>query len=432
MALTILIVEDNEDDQQLYRRALRSSGHILVMSTSAQEGLARAAEAHPGLILLDFNLPDMDGLGFLENFADRGVASIPVIMLTGEGSESIAVAAMKAGASDYLVKDVAGDYLRLLPNVVRRTVAAHEEQMHARRLGDLNEAILGTVADGILGVDADGKILSANPAAERMLLCQSSQIVGQHLTQYLRTSDLAVNWIDHPLAQPHDGLLTLRRDCDQFQRAGGTSFPINYTASPLDFKGDGQFGWVIAFQDITERKQAEEELYKIARYDSLTGLPNRLMFQDYFSKSLKRMARKAQHLALLFLDLDDFKRVNDSHGHLVGDQVLQLVAQRLVKCVREGDLVSRFGGDEFTILAEDCELAQLAGFSQRIIDELEAPMIVNGSMMQISVTIGIALHPECGSDERTLIHNADAAMYKVKRDGSQRYGFCSDLETLIP
>jgi diguanylate cyclase (GGDEF)-like protein len=95
-------------------------------------------------------------------------------------------------------------------------------------------------------------------------------------------------------------------------------------------------------------------------------------------------------------------------------------------------LVSRFGGDEFTILAEDCELAQLAGFSQRIIDELEAPMIVNGSMMQISVTIGIALHPECGSDERTLIHNADAAMYKVKRDGSQRYGFCSDLETLIP
>lgn len=428
MALTILVVEDNEDDLKLYSRALRASGHMLVMTLTAAEGLAKAAEVRPNLILLDFNLPDMDGLGFLEKFADRGVAAVPVVMLTGEGSESIAVAAMKAGASDYLVKDVEGDYLRLLPSVIRRTSEAHEHQMRARRLSELSEAILDTVADGILGVDADGKILSANPAAERMLLSTSSQMIGQHLTQYLRMTDLKENWNEHPLAQQHDGSVTLCRECDLFQRAGGSSFPANYTASPLDFEGNGRFGWVLVFQDITERKQAEEELLKTARYDSLTGLPNRLMFQDYFSKSLKRMARKKQHLALLFLDLDEFKIVNDTHGHLAGDQVLQSVAQKLVKCVREGDLVSRFGGDEFTILIEDCEPNLLGDFSKRIIDELETPFVVSGHTMQISATIGIALHPECGSDERSLIQKADAAMYKVKREGKQKYGLCDELE----
>jgi len=428
MALTILIVEDSEDDQRLCRRALRATGHILVPALTAAAGLAKFAETHPDMILLDFNLPDMDGLGFLEKFTDRGVAAVPVIMLTGEGNESIAVAAMKAGASDYLVKDVAGDYLRLLPSVVRRTNEAHEQRMQARRLGELSEAILETVADGILGVDADGNILSANPAAERMLLSTSSQMIGQHLTRYLRMADLRENWSDHPLTQRHDGSVTLCRDCDLFLRACGTSFPANYTASPLDFEGNGRYGWVLVFQDITERKQAEEELIKTARYDSLTGLPNRLMFQDYFSKSLKRMARKKQHLALLFLDLDDFKTVNDTHGHLAGDQVLQSVAQKLVKCVREGDLVSRFGGDEFTILAEDCEPTLLGDFSKRIIAELETPFVVNGQLMQISATIGISLHPECGCDERTLLQKADAAMYRAKKEGKQKYGIYADLE----
>jgi diguanylate cyclase (GGDEF)-like protein/PAS domain S-box-containing protein len=424
-ALTILIIEDSPDDQNLLRRALRGSGSMLVTALSAQEGLAKAAEARPDVILLDYNLPDMDGLGFMERFAEQDCAAVPIVMLTGEGNEAVAVEAMKAGASDYLVKDVEGQYLRLLPSVVRRTRAAHEERMHVRRLSALHEAILGTVADGIVGVATDSRILFANPAAGRMLLSSSDQLTGRHLTEFLRQADPRADWSSHPLSEPHDGSVTVCRESDVFIRVGGSSFPVSYTASPLDFEGDGRFGWVLVFHDITERKQAEEELIQTARYDTLTGLPNRSMFQDYFAKALSRAARGAQHLALLFLDLDGFKAVNDTHGHLAGDQLLQSVAQRLVKCVRAGDLVSRLGGDEFTIILEDSVPGQLTALAEKIIRVLEAPIHFGGQTAHISASIGIALYPECGSDEHTLIQLADAAMYEVKRAGRRGYRFCS-------
>jgi diguanylate cyclase (GGDEF)-like protein/PAS domain S-box-containing protein len=430
MALTILMIEDCEDDQKIFQRALRGTGSRLVPACSAREGLALAAEVHPDLILLDFNLPDMDGLDFLDKFTDRGVASVPIIMLTGEGNEAIAVAAMKSGASDYLVKDLAGDYLRLLPTVIRRTCAAHEGKMRARRMSDLSEAILHTVADGIMGVNADGRILFANPAAERMLLCDASHICGRHITEFLRQADHREDWSDHPLTAAHRAA-TVCRDCDVLQRASGASFPASYTASPLDFEGNGRLGWVIVFQDITQRKHEEEELVKTAQYDSLTGIPNRLMFQDFFAKSLKRLARKSQRLALFFLDLDNFKAVNDSHGHLMGDQVLQMVAQRLVKCVREGDLVSRFGGDEFTLLIEDCEPAQLGEFAHRIIAEMELPLVLGCVSAHLSASIGIAVYPECGSDEHTLLQKADAAMYRVKKEGKHGFAFSPELASLL-
>jgi diguanylate cyclase (GGDEF)-like protein/PAS domain S-box-containing protein len=260
-----------------------------------------------------------------------------------------------------------------------------------------------------------------------MLLTESSQICGRHLTEFLRQEDHRVDWNRHPLSRVHDATGAVCRDSDLFQRAGGSSFPTSYTASSLDFEGNGHFGWVIVFQDITRRKQAEEELTKIAQYDSLTGIPNRLMFQDYFAKSLKRMARKAQHMALFFLDIDNFKAVNDNYGHLVGDQVLQLIAQKLVKCVREGDLVSRFGGDEFTILFEDCDPDQLGDFARRIVSELEIPLVLGCETVQVSASIGISVYPECGIEEHTLLQKADAAMYEVKREGKHGYGMCSDL-----
>jgi len=431
MALTVLIVDDSEDDHRLYRRALRAADFRLVSALSAAEGLARVEDERPDVILLDFNLPDMSGLGFLGKYEGSGQTSAPVIMLTGEGNESVAVAAMKAGASDYLVKDVEGGYLRLLTNVVHRACAAHEERMRARRLDKLNEAILGTVADGIVGIDADGRIRFANSASERMLLFDLNQLNGRHLTELLRQTDPRADWTAHPLSKPHDGSASVHRECDLFQRAGGTSFPVGYTASPLDFEGDGRYGWVLVFHDISERKQAEEELIKTARYDTLTGLPNRLMFQDYLSKSLARVARNQQHLALFFLDLDGFKAVNDNLGHLAGDKLLQLVAQRLVKCVREGDLVSRFGGDEFTIILEDCDAAKLVAFAQRIVHELEEPFNLDGQIAQISASAGMTLFPECGCDETTLIQSADAAMYKAKKSGKNGYGLCGGLESIL-
>ncbi len=424
MALTILMVEDSEDDLHLYRRVLRRSGYRLLVAQNGEAALALAAAETPDLILLDYKLPDLTGIEFMERLGLEAEPPVPIIMLTGEGSEVVAVEAMKGGAVDYLVKDTAGGYLRLLPSVVERALDSNAERIRVRQLGALHDAILGTVADGILGIDAEGLILFANPAAERMLLCAKARLIGRSITDFLRQGDdTTPDWRNHPLSAINDGAVSLRRETDLFRRNGGTSFPTAYTASPLDFGGDGRFGWVLVFQDITERKIAEQELIQTARYDTLTGLPNRLMFHDYLSKGLSRANRGDWHLALMFLDLDGFKEVNDTLGHFAGDQLLQMVAQRLIKCVREGDLVSRYGGDEFTIVAEGCRRDQFKMVARKILQTLEAPYDLGGHPARLSASIGIALYPEGGSDAHTLIQKADAAMYRAKQSGKNRVEF---------
>jgi diguanylate cyclase (GGDEF)-like protein/PAS domain S-box-containing protein len=180
--------------------------------------------------------------------------------------------------------------------------------------------------------------------------------------------------------------------------------------------GNGSKRVGIMFKDITERKKQEKELIDAALYDQLTGLPNRAMFRAYFSKALARAQRSGQNLALFFLDLDGFKQVNDTFGHEVGDSLLRSVAQKLLSSVRTGDLVSRFAGDEFAIILENCGPDHLPVLAERFIQLLELPMDLNGKTTQISASVGVVTYPACGDDEDTLLRRADAAMYTVKKD----------------
>jgi diguanylate cyclase (GGDEF)-like protein len=184
--------------------------------------------------------------------------------------------------------------------------------------------------------------------------------------------------------------------------------------------GDGSKRVGIMFKDITKRKKQEKELIDAALYDELTGLPNRVMFRGYFSKALARAHRSGQSLALLFLDLDGFKQVNDTFGHEAGDSLLRSVAQRLLSSVRTGDLVSRFAGDEFTIILENCGLEYLPVVAERFIKRLELPIDLDGKTTQVSASVGIVTYPASGDDEDTLLRRADAAMYAVKRDRNKR------------
>ncbi|SRR5579859_674989 len=172
----------------------------------------------------------------------------------------------------------------------------------------------------------------------------------------------------------------------------------------------------IFFKDISARKQVEAELVKMARHDALTGLPNRAMLYDYLGKALARSDRAHQKLALLFLDLDGFKAVNDALGHHSGDILLRLVAQRLLLCMREGDLVCRLGGDEFTIVLEDCQPGTLAMLFDKIIRVIEAPYDLDGAEAQISTSIGIAIYPDDTKEMDELIQLADASMYALKKE----------------
>lgn len=261
-ALTILAIDDSESDQQLYRRALRATGHVLSTALTAEDGLTKISEVRPDVILLDYMLPDLDGLTVLKRLTRQSAVYPPIVMLTGAGDETVAVEAMKAGAADYLVKDTAGAYLRQLPGVVARARTSFEERSRARRLNALNDAILRTVDDGILGIGGEGTILFANPAAERMLGIPPGGVVGQRFAELLCQTGQEEKWQNHPLSAAHGGQTVLCRECDFFLRTDGTSFPAAYNASSLDFEESGRFGWVLAFQDVTERKAAEEAVYR--------------------------------------------------------------------------------------------------------------------------------------------------------------------------
>jgi diguanylate cyclase (GGDEF)-like protein len=187
----------------------------------------------------------------------------------------------------------------------------------------------------------------------------------------------------------------------------------------------------ILFKDISERKKNEQELITAALYDELTGLANRAMFRENLAKALTRAERGKQTLALMFIDLDGFKEVNDTLGHQVGDNLLRFVAQTLVASLRSDDLVSRYGGDEFAVILENCRPDYLSTLAEELIAKLEIPIDLEGKTAEISASIGIVTYPESGTDQETLIQRADATMYAVKKDGKKGFRFWNSSVTSI-
>ena len=420
---TILIVDDSETDQHSYRRTFRDRNEYkLVAALSAEAGLAAVADAKPDLILLDYNLPDMDGLSFMSRLANSPSASIPVIMLTGEGNESLAVEAMKNGAVDYLVKHVDGRHLKLLPTVIWNALRKHEAleakkaaekalKESESRLKEMFENLSSGVAVYQASPDGQDFIFTAfNRAAERIENMRREDLIGKNVVEVF------------PSIMEFGLLEVFRR---VWKSGVAEHFPVSF------YQGGHVAGWrenyvykllngdiVAIYDDVTKEKQAQEQIYHLAHHDILTGLPNRALFFDRLQQSITAAKRGKAYLALMFLDLDNFKPVNDTLGHDVGDLLLKEVAKRLLKCVRESDTIARMGGDEFVVLLPAIEAEQDAILvAEKILSALGQPFDLAGHGIQTSSSIGIAVYPEHGGNENLLIKNADIAMYCAKRSG---------------
>jgi diguanylate cyclase (GGDEF)-like protein/PAS domain S-box-containing protein len=324
--------------------------------------------------------------------------------------------------------------------VVRDNTARRQARREIEQLAQRNKLLLDSVGEGIFDVDAAGHTSFTNPAALAMLGLTESQILGQHphaLFHHHREDGRPYPHQECPIyAVLQDGQRR-RLESEWFWRQDGTGFPVSMIVTPV-VEDDQRVGAVVVFQDITERKRSEAEIQRLAFHDALTLLPNRRLLNDRLMQMLATCKRSAQYGALLFLDLDNFKPLNDTYGHGVGDLLLVEVARRITSCVREIDTVARFGGDEFVVMLDeldsdlDAARQNAAQVAEKIRLALAQPYqltvaLRDGPDMQVqhscTSSIGIAMFPEQAGSAAEVLKRADLAMYCAKAAGRNAFSF---------
>jgi diguanylate cyclase (GGDEF)-like protein/PAS domain S-box-containing protein len=306
--------------------------------------------------------------------------------------------------------------ITLTPEDVINSPTADPDQLR-----QLHEHILQSVSDGVHVVDVNGIVLIENAASAKMLGWCGDCLVGKHghMEIHHHHADLTEHALaDCPIyATIMDGQTRHIKD-DVFWRQNGTSFPVEYTTAPLRNDHGVIYGATVVFRDVTELKEAQARLLRMAQYCPLTDLPNRALFSDRLQLALALAKRNQAKLALLFIDLDEFKPINDTLGHAMGDALLQVAAQRMSACVRNSDTVARLGGDEFVVLLPVVEgPADALAVAEKIRRALNETFELDGNVVQISASMGVAIYPDHGVDELILTKNADLAMYAVKAHG---------------
>ncbi|OHC28555.1 MAG: two-component system response regulator [Pseudomonadales bacterium RIFCSPLOWO2_12_59_9] len=396
----------------------------------AVEWVKRLSDALPRLeagdvdaLLVDLALPDSHGIDtFDQLFATA--PQVPILTLCGVEDEGLASLAVARGAEGYLSKDYFDSYLvaQSLRNIIQRKVV--EEGVFSDQLRA--EVTLNSISDAVIGTDMQGNVDYLNVAAETMTGWSREEARGQPISVVMRiingaTRAIRPNPIELVLQQ--DAPLKLAVDTVLLHR-DGSERAIEDSAAPIHDANGQLSGAVIVFHDVTEGQVMALKMSHLAQHDFLTNLPNRVLLNDRIGQAIALAERRGQHLAVLFLDLDNFKQINDSLGHSIGDQLLQSVAQRLCASVRRSDTVSRQGGDEFVLLlAQDKYAEDAALTAEKILTALAAVHRLEGHELLVTASIGISSYPGDALNAETLIKHADTAMYQAKELGRNTYQF---------
>ena len=425
-ALTVLLVSDVAADALLIGKALAgTTGDEWRLEQVGQlsHAVNRLAKTEIAAVLLDLFLPDSQGIGTFETLFEAA-PMIPILVLTDRHNEAIAVQATRLGAQDHLLKDHLDAYW--LPRILRSAIErkAGEEAFFMEK--ERAQVTLNSIGDAVLSTDIAGNVTYLNLVAEGMTGWSREEALGRPLTEVFQiidgaTRELARNPMDQAVTE--NRTVGLTANCILIRRDGFES-AVEDSAAPIHDRGGRVTGAVIVFRDVSAARATTQKLAHLAQHDFLTDLPNRMLLSDRVENAIALARRHGKQRAILFLDLDGFKHVNDSLGHPIGDKLLQSVAQRLVACVRGSDTVSRQGGDEFVVLLSEIEHAEDAALSAaKMLLALAAPHNIDGREFHIAASIGISIYPDHGRDANTLIRCADTAMYHAKTKGRNNYQF---------
>jgi diguanylate cyclase (GGDEF)-like protein/PAS domain S-box-containing protein len=422
----LLLVEDNPGDARLLREMFNEEGSHGTEMTYAQcmkDAEKCLAERIVDIILLDLGLPDAEGVAAVRRVR-AAAPRIPLVVLTGRDDEALAALALQEGAQDYLIKgqiDSRGLLRALRYAIERKTM---EEALFVEK--ERAQVTLNSIGDAVVCTDILGNITFLNFVAEKMTGWSWQEAAGRPMAEVFKILD-AVSRETTP--NPMDAAVGLDRtvhlpsNCILLRRDGFET-PIEDSVAPIHDREGKATGAVIVFRDVSSARAMAAQMTHSAQHDFLTGLPNRMLLNDRVSQAIVLAPRHSKKVAVLFLDLDGFKHINDSLGHPTGDKLLQSIAKRLVSCVRSSDTVSRQGGDEFVVLLSEMEQSEDAAISAlRILQAVAEAHTIDNHDLHVTTSIGVSVFPDDGEDAETLVKNADTAMYQAKENGRQSYQF---------
>ncbi|MDR4507531.1 MAG: EAL domain-containing protein [Candidatus Brocadiaceae bacterium] len=438
----ILVVDDEPEILASLKLLLEANQYMVTVSVGGAQACKELLRTSYDLVLLDLTMNGMSGHGVMDFMAKHGIIT-SIIVISGESSFVAASKALRRGAQDYVKKPYEPEeLLTTIRNTIAKKVLEDANLKMQQKLKDseaLYRYIVNTSPDIIYMLDRKGKFIFLNSQVENLLEYRKHELIGKRFTAIVGTEDVSKlkSFIrdkvgNKPTIRPFE---TIELRVFQKHAASGNRF-FEVTLFPIEsdsvkpcqngksLSGKKFVGYYGTARDITERKKAEEFIRFQAYHDSLTKLPNRILFKDRGTTAIMRARRNGYRMAVLFIDLDRFKKVNDTLGHALGDQLLQVVSRRMDSCIRGVDTLSRFGGDEFTLLLSDIRTPEDAGrVAKKILTVLQEPFMLGTYEIFVNVSIGISTFPDNGDTIELLIQNADLAMFQAKASCKESFTF---------
>ena len=449
----VLIVEDTPASLKLLSDLLTDAGYYVRQAPNGELALWTAQSRPPELILLDIRMPGIDGFEVCRRLKESPeLRQVPVIFLSAQHDTDDKVRGFALGAVDFIAKPFQAEeilartdaHVRLgraqhalaqeratLEQRVAERTAELAREIEQRRANEefmrLSSQVIEATRDAIVVTDPEARIVATNPAFTQISGYTREEVLGRNVTMLHAGEQDAANLGVVVQAMAKSGhwsgeLLARRKN--------GETYPGLLSASTLRNAAGEVTNHVALFLDITERKAEQHLIDFLSHHDALTGLPNRLLARQRFEQSLadaRREGREGRCLAVMCLDLDRFRSINDSYGHEVGDKALQVVSHFLTDSVREGDIVTRQGGDEFQIVVQDdSQLGATMALAQKILAGLRKELVIDGQQITVTASIGIAVSLTDGDSFDELIRSADTALYRAKETGRDNYAFFTE------
>lgn len=432
--IRVLVADDEPTARLLMSAALKKGGFEVCLAADGNEALHQFLDDPCDIVMLDVEMPGLNGYQVCAALRKEVGDELPIIMVTAMDDTESIERAYEYGATDFIAKPI---NWTLISHRLKYLMRAYQASQDLREANDRNTAVLQAIPDWLFELDIDGRYIDYHSPRSDMLAAPAGSFIGKTLSEVLPPEAAEVCMF--ALREAHEKGSSTGQQFELQQPHGTFWFELSISPKITDPSQKPHF--IVLSRDITDRKLAEQKISQLAYFDSLTRLPNRQSFMDRLDREVRIAQRESKQLAVLFMDLDGFKAINDTMGHNTGDLILQWVADRLQKGIRPNDMVSRakndpsevelarLGGDEFTALIPNISRPEEALLvAHRIRELMHRPYMLDGREVVLTASIGIALFPSDGEDAASLLKHADTAMYHAKdkgRDNCQFY--CSSL-----